>query len=89
MNRLGVNSKDPWQLDYELPLAPIKEKEALEHILGIIPGEKFILKMLPFNKRKFQMNFFIVCPTHEFFFQWLSSNIKSSKVNNFSDFRTI
>lgn len=42
MNGLGVNSKDPWQLDYELPLAPIKEKQALKHILGIIPGEKFI-----------------------------------------------
>ena len=89
MNGLGVNFKDPWQLDYDLPLAPIKEKQALKHILGIIPGEKFILKMLPFNKRKLQMKIFIVCPTHEFFFQWLSNNIKSSKVYNFSDFRTI
>lgn len=42
MNGLGGTPRTLGQLDYELPLAPIKEKTGLKHIVGIIPGEKFI-----------------------------------------------
>lgn len=43
-----MNSKNLWQLDYELSLALIKEKQALKCTLGIIPDEKFIFKNVAF-----------------------------------------